>query len=347
MSGGTQSQQTTTTQQLTPEQQQLVGLAQPGYQNFAASGTPTLPTGSQAVSPFTSAQIAGQNAVLGSTGVGGGADPSGIAGGLPQGGAFGSPGTGGTGAGGVGGGPTMANTVGTAAGTNQYLSSGAFLDPGSNPYVQNAVKAATDPIFQDLSQRTLPQQQATAASGSGANFGSSREGIQEGLDVQGAQRAAGQAGANIMNTALGQGLSATNQAISQAPTTAGSLALPGATTEAVGSEQQTQAQNVLNANNAAQLQQWLLPLIQAQALTQGAAGTPGGSTTAVGSGTSDPGLAANLMGGAAAAGGLLGGLGKLGGTAGLSGLMGALGRGGAAAGGGASSLASLLPLLAV
>jgi hypothetical protein len=215
----------------------------------------------------------------------------------------------------------MGSTVGTAAGTNQYLSSGAFLDPGSNPYVQNAVSAATAPIFQDLSQRTLPQQQATGAAGSGVNYGGSREGIQEGLDVQGAQRAAGQAGANIMNTALGQGLTATNQAIAQAPTTAGSLALPGATASTVGDVQQQQVQNTLNANNAAAWFQQMLPLLKAQSLTQGAAGLPGGSTIATGQGTTNPGLFADILGGASAAGGLMGGLGKLGGSAGLAGLL--------------------------
>jgi len=215
----------------------------------------------------------------------------------------------------------MQGTVGTAANTNQYLSSGAFLDPGSNSYVQNAVQAATAPIFQDLSQRTLPAQQAAGAAGSGVNYGGSREGVQEGLDVQGAQRAAGQAGANIMNTALGQGLTATNQAIAQAPTTAGSLALPGATASTVGDVQQAQAQNLLNAQNQAAWFQSMLPLLKAQELTQGAAGLPGGSTTAVGQGTQDPGLFANLVGGASALGGLLGGVGKLGGSAGLAGLL--------------------------
>jgi hypothetical protein len=205
----------------------------------------------------------------------------------------------------------MAGVTGTAAGTNQYLSSGAFLDPANNPVVQNAVKGATDPIFQDLSQRTLPQQQATGAAGSGVNFGGSREGIQEGLDVQGAQRTAGNVAAGIENTALGQGLQATGQAIGQAPATAASLAIPGATAEAVGGQQQTQNQNVLNANNAASWFQQMLPLLKAQMLTQGAQGLPGGSSTAVGQGTTDPGLFANLVGGASAAGGLAGGLGKL------------------------------------
>jgi len=265
--------QSQTTQQLTPEQTQLMQAATGNYMNFAGSN-PTMPTGSQAVSPFTGAQISGQKQVLGSTG-------------------------------------NMADTVNTAAGTNQYLSGGAFLDPGSNPYVQNAVKAATDPIYQDLNQRVIPGQQSTAAAGSGVNYGGSREGIQEGLDVQGAQRAAGQASANIMNTALDRGLTATNQAIAQAPTTAGSLAIPGATTSAVGDVQQAQNQAVLNANNQAAWWQQMLPLLKGQELTAGAAGLPGGSTTAIGTNTQNANPVSQAIGLVAALGGLAGGAGKL------------------------------------
>jgi len=265
--------QSQTTQQLTPEQTQLMQAATGNYMNFAGSN-PTMPTGSQAVSPFTGAQTSGQNQVLQAA-------------------------------------KSMAPVVGSAAGTNQYLSGGAFLDPGSNPYVQNAVKAATDPIYQDLNQRTLPGQQSTAAAGSGVNYGGSREGIQEGLDVQGAQRAAGQAGANIMNTALGQGLTATNQAIAQAPTTAGSLAIPGATTSAVGDVQQAQEQAVLNANNQASWFQQMLPLLKGQELTAAAAGLPGGSTFATGQNTQNANPVSQAIGLVAALGGLAGGAGKL------------------------------------
>jgi hypothetical protein len=201
--------------------------------------------------------------------------------------------------------------VNTAAGTNQYLSSGAFLDPGSNPYVQNAVSAAAAPIYQDLNQRTLPGQQATGAAGSGVNYGGNREGIQEGLDVQGAQRAVGQAGANIMDTALGQGLQATGQAIAQAPTTAASLAIPGAITSAVGDVQQAQNQQVLNANNQAAWFQQMLPLLKGQELTAGAAGLPGGETISTGNQVNNANPVSQAIGLVAALGGLTGGMGKL------------------------------------
>lgn len=282
-SGETQS---TTTQVLTPQQQSLVNMAMPGYQQFAGSSY-TAPTGSQSVAGFTPAQQQGQADVLGATG-------------------------------------QMGQQVGTAANTNQYLSSGAFLDPGSNPYVQNAVKAATDPIFQNLAQSTIPGQQATGAAGSGVNYGGSREGVAEGLATQGAQRAAGQTAAGIENTALGQGLSATGQAIGQAPTTAASLALPGTATSAVGDVQQQQQQNVLNANNQAAMLQYMLPLLQAQYLTQGAASLPGGSTSSTGQTTQEAAPWQIAAGSAAGLGSLMGGTSATGATTGLTSLLGLL-----------------------
>lgn len=286
MGGGTQDDTKTTTQNLTPQQTQLMNAATGNYMQFAGSN-PTMPTGDQAVAPFNPNQTAGQQSVIGATG-------------------------------------QMGNTVGTAGKTNDYLASGAFLDPGSNPYVQNAVKAATDPIYRQLTTSTLPQIGAQAATGAGANFGGSRQGIAEGLASEGADRAAGQAGANIMSDALKTGLSATGQAISQAPTTAASYTLPGATQEAVGQQQQTQSQNVLNANNAASWFQQMLPLLKAQELAQGSAGLPGGSTTAVGQSTKDPGLFADMLGLGSVAGGLMGGMGSLGSAATAAGGIGPL-----------------------
>lgn len=275
MGGSSGTSQSTTTQNLTPEQQSLVNLAMPGYQQFAGNtATPATP----GVAGFTPAQQQGQADVLASTG-------------------------------------NMANTVGTAAGTNQYLSSGAFLDPGSNPYVTNAVQAATQPIYQNLNEITNPATQATGASGSGINFGGSREGIAEAQNTRNANITAGNVAAGIENTALGQGLTATNQAIAQAPTTAGSLALPGATESAVGESQQQQQQNVMNASTQRQLMAQLWPLLQSQYLTQAAGATPGGSTSSTGQTTQQ---AAPWQ----IAAGLLTGGGALLGKGGLPGLFG-------------------------
>lgn len=276
MGGSSQSDQKTTTQQLTPEQQGLVNLAYPNYQQFAASN-PTLPTGDQAVAPFDPNQIAGQNQVLSAV-------------------------------------PGQSNVVNTAANTNNQIAGGQFLDPSTNVNVQNAVKAATNPIYDNLTRKVLPQVDANASTGAGgisANFGGSRQGVIEANAIKDANDTAGNVAGNIEGQALGQGLNATLNAIGQAPTTAASLTVPGATTSTVGDVRQQQAQNVLNANNAAsQFAQWL-PLLKAQLLTQGAAGTPGGSVTSTGTSNIDANPFTQLIGGASAAGGLAGGLSKL------------------------------------
>lgn len=276
MSTNTGSTSNTTTQNLTPDQQNLVDLAQPGYQQFAATSL-TAPTADQSVAPFDPNQVAGQNAVLGTTG-------------------------------------TQSNVVGSAANANQLETSGALLNPSSNPSLAAYQQSAVDPIYKNLSQVTLPQIGANASTGSGgisANFGGSRQGIAEGLATEGANNAAGNTEASIANAGYGAGLNALTSGVAQAPATAAGLTVPGATQSTVGDVQQQQAQSVLNANTAAsQFAQWA-PLLQSQALTQAAAGTPGGSATSTGTSNSTPGLAQLLIGGASAAGGAAGGLSKL------------------------------------
>jgi hypothetical protein len=87
--------------------------------------------------------------------------------------------------------------------------------------------------------------------------------------------------------------------------------MPGATTGAVGDVQQQQAQNVLNANNQAAWFQQMLPLLKGQELAAGAAGLPGGSTTAVGNQTNNANPVTQAIGLVAALGGLTGGMGGL------------------------------------
>jgi hypothetical protein len=289
MGGSSQADTKTTTQNLTPEQQSLVGLAQPNYQSFAAS-TPTLP-GSAGVAQFDPLQTEGQNQVLGATGAQG-------------------------------------NIVSGAGNANQWLTSGASLDPSTNPSLAAWQKSAVQPIYQNLSQNILPQLSANASTGSGgisANLGGSRQGIAEGIATEGANQAAANTEANIANQGYSSGLNALLQSIGQAPGTAAAQTIPGVTTSTVGDIRQGQAQQNISADTAAsQFAQWL-PLLKAQLLTQGASGTPGGSATSVGTSNTNPSLFSQIVGGASAAGGLLGSAGKaatgLSDAGGLSGLL--------------------------
>lgn len=274
MGGSTQADTKTTTQQLTPEQQSLVALAQPGYQQFAA--TDLKQPGSGSVAPFDPLQTQGQNEVLGATG-------------------------------------TESNIVGGAAKANQLATSGALLDPATNPSLQAWQSSAVRPIYDNLRDVTLPQLSADASTGAGgisANFGGSRQGIAQGLATRSANDAAASTEANIANTGYAKGLDALLTGTAQAPGTAAAQTIPGTTTSTVGDVRQQLAQQGLSADTAAsQFAQWA-PLIKAQLLTQGAAGTPGGSATSTGTtNKSDP--VSQLIGGAAAAGGLAGGVAKL------------------------------------
>lgn len=277
MGGTSTGTSNTTTQTLTPDQQSLVDLATPDYQQFAAANQ-TAPTADQSVAPFNANQIQGQNTVLGTTG-------------------------------------TQTGVVSGAANANNLETSGSLLDPSSNPSLAAYQSSAVQPIYDNLNQTTLPQLSAnTATSGSGgvsANVGGSREGIAQGIATEGANQAAGATEANIANSGYNAGLSALNAGVNSAPTTAAAQTIPGATQSTVGDVQQQQTQSVDNANVAAdQFAQWL-PLIKAQLLTQGASATPGGSTTSTGTGNTSANPVSQIIGGASAAGGLAGGLAKL------------------------------------
>lgn len=275
MGGSTQADTKTTTQVLTPEQQSLVALAQPGYQQFAASNI-TQP-GSSSVAPFDPLQVQGQNQVLGTTG-------------------------------------TQSGVVGSAAGANQLATSGALLDPTTNLALRATQDAATRPLYDNLNEHVLPgiaTDSSTGAGGVSANFGGSRQGIAEGLAIKGTQQAAKDTNAQIATHGYDTGLNALLTGTAQAPGTAAAQTIPGTTTSTVGDVRQQQAQQSLTADTAAdRFAQWL-PLIKAQLLTQGASGTPGGSATSTGTSNKSADPISTLIGLLSAGGGAAGGASKL------------------------------------
>jgi hypothetical protein len=278
MSGGagptTSTQQTST--QLSPQQNQLLGLAMPNLEQYAANPT-TVPT-SGLVAPFNANQTSGQNAVLGSTGA-------------------------------------QQGVVNSGANASNFLTSGAALNPSSNPGEAAQMTAADQPIEQNLQFNTLPGIQS-AATGVGQT-GSSRAGVAQGLASLGASEAEGQTNANIANTDYNSGLSAMTQALGLTPSTAAAQTIPGATTSAVGDTQQQQSQQNIDAQLEAELYNSQQPLATGEALAGIASGIPGATVTSSGTQqaptpsllqqiTGYGGLAAALMGsmpGTAASGG--------------------------------------------
>jgi len=259
MSGGGQPKPTTTTttHQLSPEQQEIVNLAMPGVRDFAAS-VPQRYQG-QTVAGFDPSQTAGQNMALGAAG-------------------------------------TQNNIGATAANAhNQVLTN--LWDPSAAP-VQNAVAAATRPIMQTLTEDALP---AIRGGYTGDNFGSSRQGIAEGLAMGKASQAVGDTSARLIGDLYKTNVDASLKALGLTPSIQSAQTAGAVTTSGVGDVRQSMAQNLLNQNVAGYNYDQMAPFLQAQELMSLVAGIPGGTTTSVGTGPSTNPVSQGLGGAAAGA----------------------------------------------
>lgn len=106
-----------TTQVLSPEQRDLLGLAMPGLKSWAAN--PPKAFAGSTVPGFDPLQTQGQNEVLGQAGA-------------------------------------QAGVVGGAASGNQMLTNPNILDPNSNPALKATIDASVRPIYDNLTTRALP-----------------------------------------------------------------------------------------------------------------------------------------------------------------------------------------------
>lgn len=181
---------------------------------------------SNTVAPFNPNQVTGQNLALGAT--------------TPQ-----------------------TQLASTGADLAKFLS-GDVLRPETNPALSQYIQTATQPIYDTLLTQTLPAIRGQAATT--GNFGSSRQGIAEGLASRGASQAAGNVAANIANAGYTSGLDALLKGYSLLPQTTNLQLAPALTTSGVGDVQQQQAQNELTAQTTAGLYNQLFPLISAQGL---------------------------------------------------------------------------------
>lgn len=141
--------------------------------------------------------------------------------------------------------------IGNALGAGQFLTSGAVLDPRTNPFLAQTAQEAVRPIFEGLTQNILPGIRGGAQAA--GQVGSSRQGIAEGLASQEALRQAGGISSNIFSQGYGQGLGALTQGLGLAPQTAQLGLLPSKILSGIGAERRGLAQ-----------EQLLDPLIQLQ-----------------------------------------------------------------------------------
>lgn len=223
-------------------------------------------------------------------------------------------GAGGAGAAGLG--SILANYNNQAGGRN-FLSSGAALDPSSNPAIQAMMDASTRNIREGLMEKALPAVRSDFISGN--SFGGSRQGVAEGQAIRGAEDAAALANANILNNAYntglgamtgvinagtgaassgvgsglgagqsagglgtalyGQGLAGQNSGLGQLPGMAQLALTPGLVQNAVGQAQHQQAQTELSDTVDKFNTQQLLRFLQAQQVANMASSLGGGSST--------------------------------------------------------------------
>lgn len=243
--GGQQSTTTTTKVELSPEQRKILGLAMPNLEKFAATPASSVIPPFSGVAGFDPLQMQGQEAVLQAA-------------------------------------PYQAGTLRAAGGGNEFLSSGAVLDPRTNPGLQGAISAATRPLTEDLLAKALPALRS-GAEGAG-QYGSSRQGIGEGMAYRDTGRLVTDATAKVVNPAYQAGLDAMVKAQGLAPSIAGSYSLPGATMSGVGDVRQALAQALLGEQTQRYGTEAMWPLLMGQQYAGIMAGLPGAGTTATSTG---------------------------------------------------------------
>lgn len=133
--------------------------------------------------------------------------------------------------------------IGSALGGGQFLTSGAVLDPRTNPYLAQTATEAIRPIFEGLTQNILPGIRGGATQA--GQVGSSRQGIAEGLAAQEAIRQAGGISGDIFSRGYGQGLQSLIQGLSLAPQTAELGLLPSRILSGIGGQRRQLTQEAV------------------------------------------------------------------------------------------------------
>jgi hypothetical protein len=210
-----------------------------------------------------------------------------------------------------------------AATTQNWLSPGA-LDITKNPGLQGNIDAATRPIWQGLTEQALPALRGSAESS--GNFGSSRQGIAEGLATGRTAQAVGDATSNLVGKAYDTNVNAQLKALGLLPNTVGTQTAGDLTTSGVGDVRQAMAQQGINQDIGNFNFDQQADYLKAKDVMGLAAGIPGGSTVSTASGPKKNSLTGALGGAAAGAslgstlGSVVPGIGNLAGAAGGAGL---------------------------
>ena len=167
-------------------------------------------------------------------------------------------------------------TAGAGGAYSQYVLGGGLLSPSSNPWLQQAAAGAVQPAYQQLQQNVLPGIRNQFQGG--GQMGGSRDALAQGTAIGLTNQGAMNTVAQMYNTAYGQGLTATNQALLALPQTIAAGAQPAQLLSAVGQQQQQQQQQNINADVARWNYNQMLPQMALQTYAQMIQGNFGGSS---------------------------------------------------------------------
>lgn len=269
MGGGGQTSTQTSVQELSPEQRRLLDPVLPIAESFLKNPPKMFPGSS--VAQFDPMQLLAQQMTMNAAG---GMTPM-----LQQQQAGGSALM-------QAGGAVLPNQIGA----QNFLMSGAALDPRMNPALKGVTDAAIRPMVDTFKRQILPGIANDAVSAGG--FGGTRQGIAEGIATSDLNRQIGDVSASIQNNAYNQGLQAMAQMAGQAPGSAGiaqglsafpqilsSSLLPAQLTSAVGEQRQGMTQAQLGEQVQRYVNEQMLPFAIAQDVAAMAFGIPAGTTT--------------------------------------------------------------------
>lgn len=136
-------------------------------------------------------------------------------------------------------GPQYAGALGT--GWKNLLNA---PDLKNNPWVKDYANAATQPLYQRLTEEALPAIRSEVLQHGPTT--TTRQGIAEGLATGRTAEAAGRTTSQIMSNAYGQGLVASAQALSQAPQVFNTMQMPAQALSALGQAERAYQQGFLD-----------------------------------------------------------------------------------------------------
>lgn len=187
--------------------------------------------------------------------------------------------------------------AGNAADATNFYTSGNIWDPAANPNLQGAISATTRPITQNLTENQLPAIRSEAVQT--GNFGSSRQGIAEGLASRGASQAIGDTASKLVQGQYDTNVNAQLKALGLTPTVQGAQTTPATTVSGVGDVQQAMNQARLSEQVGNFNYDQYAPFLQSKEIMSLLSGLPGGTVTSTGN-VPQQNTAMQALGGAAA-----------------------------------------------